>query len=297
MTQSARLDDGPLAWAVAVPPHTWRNVLNLTAQGMGLSAEGAPNRQDVYDATGWGKGQVPWERLVPLLPPQALNETARLFGQTSQGQPRQTAFIAAVSQALSADARARWLAALPPVLREQAERYKPEPGESGRLLPVLSAELVALNRQKRIPEGRLSAWLSLFGELEWARRQAVFDTILPLRHVVYGMDRASLSRLAYDWKDAGLATLLAWAEFPVVDQVRRAITPGFALRLLEDVASRRPRTTAFAAQEAQLTFYRRAAQGAEQGRYLIRQTPAERLRRVLRLLDESRPPAGSPGSA
>ncbi len=297
LTQSARLDDGPLAWAVAVPPHTWRNVLQLTARGMGMSAEGAPNRQAIYDATGWGKGQVPWERLVPLLPPQTLNEIARLFGQTTQGQPRQTAFIAAVSQALGGAARSRWLAALPPVLREQAERYKPESGESGRLLPVLSTELVALNRQKRVPEGRLSAWLSLFAELEWARRQSAFDKILPLRHVVYGMDRASLSRLVYDWKDAGLATLLAWAEFPVVDQVRRAMTPGFALRVLEDVASRRPRTTAFAAQEAQLTFYRRAAQGAEQGRYMIRQTPAERLRQVLRLLDESRIPAAPSGSA
>lgn len=297
LSQSARLDGGPLTWAVAIPPHTWRHVLRLTAQGMGLAAEDTPNRQVIYDATGWGRGQVPWERLVPILPPQVLNETARLFGQTTYGQPRQVAFIAAISQALGSNTRALWLAALPPVLREQAERYKPPPGESGRLLPVLSTELMALNRQKRIPEGRLSAWLSLFAEMEWARRQAAFDKILPLRHVVYGMDRASLSRLVYDWKDAGLATLLAWAEFPVVDQVRRAITPGFAMRLLEDVASRRLRTTAFAAQEAQLTFYRRAAQGAEQGRYLIRQTPSERLRQVLRLLDESRTPTATARSA
>jgi hypothetical protein len=297
LSQTARLDDGPLTWAVAIPPHTWRNVLRLTAQGIGMSAQDPPNRQAIYEATGWGKGLVPWERLVPILPPQTLNETARLFGQTTHGQPRQAAFIVAVSQALGGTTRARWLAALPPVLREQAERHKPESGEAGRLLPVLTTELLALNRQKRIPEGRLSAWLSLFAELEWARRQAAFDKILPLRHVVYGMDRSSLSRLVYDWKDAGLATLLAWAEFPVVDQVRRAITPGFALRLLEDVASRRLRTTAFAAQEAQLAFYRRAAQGAELGRYLIRQTPSERLRQVLRLLDESRIPAAPYRSA
>ncbi len=285
LAQSARLDGGVLTWAVAVPPHTWRLILAATARGMGLPEAGTPDRQAIYDATGWGRGQVPWERLVPLLPPQALNEAARLFGQTAQGQPRQIAFIAAVAQALGVQARGRWMSALPPMLREEAERYKPAPGEGARLLPVLSAELVALNRQQRIPENKLAAWLSIFAELEWMRRQTVFDRILPLRHVVYGMDRASLSRMVYDWKDAGLATLLSWAEFPVVDQIRRAITPRFAVRLFEDVASRRLKTSAYAAQEAQLTFYRRAAQGAEQGRYMIRQTPAERLRQVLRLLD------------
>jgi hypothetical protein len=94
--------------------------------------------------------------------------------------------------------------------------------------------------------------------------------------------------MVYDWKDAGLATLLSAAEFPVVDQIRRAITPRFAVRLFEDVASRRLKTSAYAAQEAQLVFYRRAAQGAEKGRYLIRKTPSERLRQALRLIDESR---------
>jgi len=297
LTQAARLDDGVLSWAVALAPHTWRYVLTLTARGMGLPVEGAPNRQATYDATGWGRGRIPWERLVPLLPPQALDETARLFGQTREGTRRQTAYIVAVARELGTAARSRWMAALPSALRENAERYKPDPSEGARLLGGLTGELAALNRQQRIPEGKLSAWLALYTEQEWARRQGAFDRILPLRHVVYGMDRSSLSRLVYDGKDAGLAALLAWAEFPVVDQVRRAITPGFALRLLEDVASRRPRTTACAAQEAQLDFYRRAALGAEQGRYLIRKTPAERMRQVLRLLEEPRSAgaAASPG--
>jgi hypothetical protein len=99
------------------------------------------------------------------------------------------------------------------------------------------------------------------------------------------MDRASLSRLMVDAKDALLVDLLAWAEFPVVDQLRRAVTPNFALRLLEDVAVKRVRINAYTAQEAQFTLYRRAAQGMEQGRYMIRATPAERLRQVLRALD------------
>lgn len=297
LAQSAHLDDGALTWAVALSPHTWRHLLTLTARGTGLAMEGAPNRQATYDATGWGRGRIPWERLVPLLPTQALNETARLFGQTRDGTPRQTAYIVAVAQALGTAARSRWMTALPPALRENAERYKPDPSESARLLGGLTGELAALNRQKRIPEGKLSAWLALYTEQEWARRQAAFDRILPLRHIVYGMDRGSLSRLVYDGKDAGLATLLTWAEFPVVDQVRRAITPGFAMRLLEDVASRRPRTTACSAQEAQLELYRRAALGAEQGRYLIRKTPSERMRQVLRMLEEPRAPgtAAPPG--
>lgn len=288
MAQAASLDDTVLTWAVAVPPHLWRRVLSLTARGVGLAEAAAPNRQATYDATGWGRGRIPWERLVPLLPPQALDETARLLGHTQAGAPRQIPYIVAVAQALSPQARSRWMAALPSALREQAQRYTPDPAEGARLLEALTGELAALCREKRIPAGRLEAWLAIYIELEWARRQAALDRILPLRHMVYGMDRSSLSRLVYDAKDAGLARLLAWADFPVVDQVRRAVTPGFAMRLLEDVASRRPRTTAYAAQEAQLAFYRRAATGAEQGRYLIRKTPAERLRQVLRLLDGPR---------
>jgi hypothetical protein len=287
MVQVARLDDAVLPWAVAVGPHTWRFMLALSSKAMGVAVDGTPNRQAIFDATGWGPGRVPWERMVSLMTPQALNETARIFGQTSQGTARQAPYIVAVAQSLSAEARSRWMAALPPAVREQAERYKPDPTEGGRLLAGLTGELIALNRQKRIPEGKLSGWLTLFAELQWARRQNAFDQILPLRHVVYGMDRSSLNRLVYDVKDAGLATVLAWAEFPVVDQVRRAITPGFAMRLLEDVASRRLRTTAYAAQEAQVALYRRAAQGADQGRYLIRKTPAERLQQVLRILDEA----------
>jgi hypothetical protein len=293
MVQVARLDDAMLAWAVAVAPHTWRFLLQLTARGMGLPIEGTPNRQAIYDATGWGPGRLPWERLVTLLPPQALNETARLLGQTSLGATKQVPYIMVVAQALGAETRSKWMAALPSAVREQAERYKPDPAEGTRLLAGLTSELVGLNRQKRIPEGTLAAWLGLYAELDWARRQASLDQILPLRHVIYGMDRGSLSRFVYDFKDAGLATVLAWAEFPVVDQVRRAITPGFAVRLLEDVASRRLKTTAYAAQEAQLALYRRAAQGAEQGRYLIRKTPDERLRQVLRLIDE---PRAAPGA-
>ena len=288
LAQAATLDDAVLTWAVAVPPHLWRKVLSLTARGVGLADAGAPNRQVIYDATGWGRGRIPWERLVPLLPPQALDETARLLGHTHAGTPRQIPYIVAVAQALGTQARSRWMTALPSALREQAQRYAADPAEGARLLETLTGELVALYRQKRIPAGRLSAWLAIYIELEWARRAGLLNRILPLRHMVYGIDRSSLSRLVYDAKDAGLASLLAWADFPVVDQVRRAVTPGFAMRLLEDVASRRPRTTAYAAQEAQLAFYRRAATGAEQGRYLIRKTPAERLRQVLRLLDGPR---------
>jgi len=107
-----------------------------------------------------------------------------------------------------------------------------------------------------------------------------------LRHLIYGVDRASLSRLLFDARGNTLAHLLSWAEFPVVDQVRRAISPGFALRLFEDVGELRGRVTAFMAQQAQLELYRTAFRGMMQGRYMVRATPAQRLRDLIRVLDE-----------
>ena len=100
------------------------------------------------------------------------------------------------------------------------------------------------------------------------------------------MARTSLSRLMYDEQNPVLEDLLCAAEFRVMDQVRRAITPGFAVRLLENVGHKRPRTSAFTVQLAQIALYRRAATGVAQGRYLVRQTPARRLPDVIRSLDE-----------
>jgi hypothetical protein len=85
-----------------------------------------------------------------------------------------------------------------------------------------------------------------------------------------------------------LEEALTWAEFAVLDQVRRAISPGFALRLLDNIAHRRPRTSACTSQGAQLAVYRRADRGRVEGRYLIRRTPAKRLNELIRALDEAR---------
>jgi hypothetical protein len=285
--QVARLDDGILEWAVAVPPHTWRWMLQATAQGMGLGTglgtEGAPDRAAIYAATGWNSGKVPWPALIKHLTARDQNELARRVAQSYPERPQ--AMLAAFTRALPQEARDGWTAAMPADLRDRTQAHKPEPGEGERLLPRLSGTLLRLNRAAQLGETKLSAWLALYGELLWVRRQFLAEKVLPLRHLVYGMDRASLSRLMVDAKDALLVDLLSWAEFPVVDQMRRAVTPNFALRLLEDVAVKRVRINAYAAQEAQFTLYRRAAQGLEQGRYMIRATPAERLRQVLRALD------------
>ncbi len=288
LRQVARLEDGILEWALAVPPHTWRWMLQLTARGMGLGAEGTPDRAAIYGATGWNSGRIPWPALIKHLTARDMNELARQLAQAALAQApgaRPQPVLAALTRALPREAQDPWLAAMPADLRDRMQAYQPEPGESERLLPRLTGTLLQLNRAARLGETKLSAWLSLYGELLWVRRQYLAEKVLPLRHLVYGMDRASLSRLMVDAKDALLVELLAWAEFPVVDQMRRAVTPNFALRLLEDVAMKRQRINAYTAQEAQFTLYRRAADGMAQGRYLIRATPAERLRQVLRAVD------------
>jgi hypothetical protein len=128
--------------------------------------------------------------------------------------------------------------------------------------------------------------VALYTEFFWSYAQYLIDQLLPLRHLIYGMDRASLSRVLFDSRGDQLPEMLSWAEFPVVDQVRRALTPGATVRLLEDIAVKRGNTSAFAAQAAQLDFYRLCYQGMIQGRYLVRSTPAQRLRELIRVLDE-----------
>jgi hypothetical protein len=284
LRQAARLDDGFLEWALAVPPHTWRWLLLLTAKGMGLGAEGAPDRAAIFAATGWGNGSIPWSTLIRHLSARDQTECARLIAQAFAERPQ--AVLGAFTQALPQEAQAAWLAAMPADLRDRTQAHKPEPGEAELLLPRLTGALLRLNREGRVPEGKLAAWLTLYAEQHWMRRQTLADALLPLRHLIYGMDRASLSRLMVDAKDALLVEMMALAEFPVVDQLRRSVPPGFGLRLLEDVAVKRAKINAYTAQEAQFALYRLAAQGMEQGRYMIRATPAERLRQVLRALDE-----------
>jgi hypothetical protein len=280
--QTARLDDGRLEWALAVTPHAWRALLLPAGQGVGLAPADAPHRAAIYAACGWGLGRLPWPALIRSAAARDLGELARQIAQASPGAPEA---LAALTESLPPEARDPWLAPMPANLRERTLAQRLEPGAGERQLARLTDTLLALNRAGKLPEGKFSAWLALYGELLWARRQVLADTLLPLRHLVYGMDRGSLSRLMVDAKDAVLVDLLCWAEFPVLDQMRRAVTPGFALRLLEGVAGKRRRVNAFTAQEAQFALYRRAAQGAQQGRYLLRTTPADRLGQVLRALD------------
>ena len=285
LRQVARLDDGFLEWALAISPHAWRWLMLLTAQGMGLGTEGAPDRAAIHAASGWEKGAIPWPALLRHLSARDLTECARLIAQSFPERPQ--AVLSAFSQALPPEAREPWLAAMPADLKDRTQLHKPEPGEAERLLPGITGALLRLNRAGKVPEGKLSAWLTLYAEQLWTRRQALADALLPLRHLVYGMDRASLSRLMVDARDAMLVEIMSLAEFPVVDQLRRAVPPGFGLRLLEDVAVKRAKINAYTAQEAQFSLYRLAARGLEQGRLMIRATPAERLRQVLVALGEA----------
>jgi len=280
--QSVRLEEGTLSWLVALTPHTWHALLRLTAQGMQRPVNDVPNRYTIFGATGWQRGTPPWNTLVSFCSDRDLHQLVRGLTQSRLGEPH----LAAVAAALRREQRERWMEAMPVMLRERTDACHPAPAEVPALEHALAQALIALYRAGRLPDSKLGAWVGLCAEMLWARRQGLIDRLLPLRHLVYGLDRSSLSRLLFDVRNDVLTDLLCWAEFPVIDQVRRAISPGFALRLLEDIAVRRRRATAFACQEAQLTLYRTALHGLAEGRYLIRPTPARNLRDLLRWLDE-----------
>jgi hypothetical protein len=280
--QVARMDEGYLEWALAVAPHTWHWLMRLTAKGMAHPSTALPNRQAIFRATGWGQDRVPWPRMAGFLSDRELRELIRVLDQARVPEP----VLAAVADALDGTFRQRWLEAMPIMQRERTQRYQLAEGEASRRHLQLTRALIPLNRAGRLPAGRLAQWSALYAEYHFSRCQEAIDTLLPLRHLVYGMDRSSLSRLLFDARANLLVPVLAWAEFPVVDQVRRAISPSFAVRLFEDVGDLRARTTAFVAQQAQLDLYRLAFQGMTQGRYLVRATPAQRLRDLIRLLDE-----------
>jgi hypothetical protein len=278
----AGLDEGALFWHVALPPHTWHWMMRLTAKAMEFKVGESPDRDAIFQATGWGSGTIPWKVVFPFFGDRDLQHLVRQLERVQLSE----ADLAAIGKALRHGDRDRWLEAMPVNLRERVQEYRVAPGEGPRRQIAITEQLIALNRMNRLPEGRLVPWLDVYAEFQWHRRQHLLEAQLPLRHLVYGMDRGSLSRLLYDEKNQVLEEMLCWAEFPVLDQARRVISPGFALRLLDNIAHRRPRTCAFACQTAQLSVYRRAHQGRQHGRYLIRETPARRLRELIRWLDE-----------
>ncbi len=280
--QEARFDQGRLTWYLAIAPHTWHFLLRITAQAISREVEGTPDRKAIFAATGWDKGGVPWPALLSFCSDRDLQDVVRLLNQAKMQEP----FMAAVADMLDEAGRTRWLQALPVMLRERAEAYELAEGEAVQRQKTLSQALIGLNRARRLPEGKLSDWLRLYTEFHWARRQNLIDRLLPLRHLVYGMDRDSLSRLLFDEKNDVLTMIMCGAEFSVLDQVRRAISPSYAVRLLEDVGVKRGVTTAYSVQEAQLQLYRRCHEGIAQGRYLLRATAAERLTQLVRWLDE-----------
>jgi hypothetical protein len=280
--QEARMDEGKVAWLLAVTPHAWRWMLGLTARAMGHELGEPPDREAVFKATGWGARGLPWSKLIAFCSDRDLHDLVRQFTQAKF----QEAHMAAVAATLDDPARERWLAAMPVMLRERSEGYEFEEGEQPQKEAPLAQALIGLNCAGKLPEGKLSDWVSLYGETVWAQRQQLIDRLLPLRHFIYGLDRGSLSRLLFDEKGEVLEDLVCGAEFPVVDQIRRAISPGFALRLFENVAVKRSRTTAFTVQEALLKLYRRGYAGVSEGRYMLRATPAQRLGEIMRWLDE-----------
>ena len=281
LNQEVLLDEGRVTWWLAITPHAWLGMLIRTARGMGMTVEGVPDRANVFAATGWGGDQLPWPSIMAMVNDGELRDISRAMQQ----EGLQEAHMAAIALGLEGDVKDRWLTALPVMMRERTEAYELEEDEAPRRFKAVAEAMLRLRHSKKIPDGRFSCWLGLYSELVWARRQAAIGKLLPLRHLIYGLDKNSLSRLLFDLKNDALATIVSGSEFPVVDQVRRAISPGYAVRLLEDVAVRRPKTNALEFQEALLNLYRLCHQGLGEGRYALRATPAERLEQMMRWLE------------
>ena len=281
--QTVALDEGRLSWLLALGGHTWQWFMRLTARALDLPLEGVPQRHAIFRATGWGDGGIAWGRVLQLTGERELQELVRLLGQLGINEQH----LAAVAMTLDRGAREAWFGAMPVGLRERTHACKLDTRDAPALHAALSSAMVSLAQAGRLPDGKLAAWVTVYSEIHWAQRRNLIEQRLPLRHLIYGMDRASLSRLLFDTPDKVLVPVLGAASFPVIDQMRRAISPGFAMRLLEDVQELRPRTNAFEVQEAQLALYRRCSEGVTAGRFMLRATPARRLSELLRWLDET----------
>ena len=279
--QSLLLEEGELSWVLALGPHAWQGLMRHTAGALGVPVTSTPERRAIFDATGWGAPTLPWRVLLPLTEGRQLELLGRALTQAKLNERH----LAAVAAELDGDQRAQWLAALPVSQRERTESYRLADDEAGELRVAVTRALLRLHGEGKVEGGALADWLTLYAEQQWQRRQHLIDELLPLRHLIYGFDRASLSRMLFDMPDRVLVPLACGAEFPVLDQMRRAVSPGFAVRLLKDVQVRRPQTTAMDVQAAQLALYRRCFEGMNQGRYMVRATPAGRLRNLLHWLD------------
>lgn len=278
------MGEGEVEWYLGVSPHAWRAMLLATAtQGAdGEVSEENADREKIFSETGLAGPGLSWPHLLARSEERELEALVR--GLNAQGWDE--SHMAAVAGALDEKEKKRWMAVQPVMLRERTQSYKLGEQEAPWKLYELTKGVLALNQGGKIESPRLSVWLKLFGEIQVNRRQEMIGQLLPLRHLIYGLDRGSLSKLLFSVKNEVLTQMLCAAEFSVLDQIRRAISPGFAVRLFEDVALRKPQITGAQVQEAQLVFYKKCMEGMGQGLYMVRATPANRLVELLRWLEQ-----------
>ena len=118
LSQRAHMDDGHLAWLVAMPPHTWHWLMRVTARAMGRPTDGLPNRQVIFESTGWGQNQVPWKALLPVFNDRDLRELMHVLDSAKAT----TAHLAAVAELLDPGLRERWREAMAVRQRELVVR-------------------------------------------------------------------------------------------------------------------------------------------------------------------------------
>ena len=279
--QEARLDEGVVKWLMVIPPGTWQWLQSLTASAVGMELEGRPTPEPVFLATGWDSLFLNWEKVLHFATDQELQLIAKQMVQDRLDE----SCTAAIANSLPDEIRERWLTALPVRLREQTEAHQVI--EEQKIFGLLKSTevVVAMIRKNRLDESPLTRWIRLFSEILWFRRHLLIEKRLPFRHLVYGMDRDSLSRFLFGLKNDELSQAICGAEFPVIDQVRRAISPGYAIRLFEDVEIKRPKISAWANQEARLSLYRKCLEDLTSGKLMMRETPATRLQEIVTWLD------------
>ncbi|MDH4224336.1 MAG: hypothetical protein OEW12_01660, partial [Deltaproteobacteria bacterium] len=219
--QQADMTDGRLEWRLVLPPATWNRLRGLAAglgktsgQTAGGQMAGGPEGDDgrLWAATGLNTPHPPWEKLVRLADDTQLRNLVRLLEQSGMKEP-EMALVCRELEKSHPDLPRRWVAAMAVGMGERTQKYTLGPDESPLRRMALTGALLALLKSRRLPEGPMAAWVTLWGEFFFQRRQTWIARHLPLRHLTYGLDKNSLARLLHDQPTRRVAVMLCGADY------------------------------------------------------------------------------------
>ncbi len=316
--QTLRLESGTVFWLMAIPPLLLQQLLRFGTEVLkGKAKLGLPK-------LGLHQGHPPLQALLAATPPQHALMTMRVLLRVLEntlkppplhpkpalsskvGAPRQPAkhrrgahqappqtlveCLATAMAETQGAAQNCLLEALPVHLRERVENTPGEPAQKAKHLRQLANALATVWLQTQIeadfPHNPLSAWGALYAEALWALREEMLEGILPLRMLIFSMQRQSLTQWLMALPTQPLVSALCGVSFSLLDQVRRASSTAFAIRLLEEIGSVQQKTNAFQAQQGQITLFQLGAEHLAEGRLLLRPSAVQGLKTLVEALQE-----------